>query len=208
VELTNIKRDFQLDAALKRFNDLKGTPEAEAPAAETTEAAAAAPVKDAIVPTEHKKGKVINPEHDIDTARSILDKIAADPNIINRSAADAGKPKSAPAAPTLPAAQPEPAKPAQPAVDPKDLKAGQFMLFKPGPGCEACGGASYQGRMGIYEVLEVDDAVSKMIVGRATSDDIQMAAVRAGMLTMQQDGFVKALQGRTTIEEILRVTRE
>ena len=66
----------------------------------------------------------------------------------------------------------------------------------------------YQGRMGIYEVLEVDEAISKMIVGRATSDDIQMAAVRAGMLTMQQDGFVKALQGKTTIEEILRVTRE
>ncbi len=62
--------------------------------------------------------------------------------------------------------------------------------------------------MGIYEVLEVDEAISKMIVGRATSDDIQMQAVRSGMLTMQQDGFVKALQGKTTIEEILRVTRE
>jgi type II secretory ATPase GspE/PulE/Tfp pilus assembly ATPase PilB-like protein len=211
VELSNIKRDFQLDAALKRFNDMKGSPEDNPPPPPTSSDAKAAPAE-AIVPSEHKKGKVINPEHDIETARSILDKIAADPNIINRSAADAGKPK--PVAQDLPkdAAKitpaPAPAKPAQPSVDPKDLKAGQFMLFKPGPGCEACGGASYQGRMGIYEVLEVDETVSKMIVGRATSDDIQMAAVRAGMLTMQQDGFVKALQGRTTIEEILRVTRE
>jgi len=207
-ELTNVKRDFQLDAALKRFNDLKGTPEAEP---EVLAAPVAAPVPAhvaAMGPSERKKGRVINPDHDIETAGSILDKIAADPNIINRSAADAGKPKTAPAA--APAAAPEaPATPAPtPSADPKDLKAGQFMLFKPGPGCEACGGMGYQGRMGIYEVLEVDEAISKMIVGRATSDDIQMAAVRAGMLTMQQDGFVKVLQGKTTIEEILRVTRE
>jgi type II secretory ATPase GspE/PulE/Tfp pilus assembly ATPase PilB-like protein len=203
VELTNVKRDFQLDAALKRFNDLKSAPE-QAPTA--TPAAPPPPTPTpAIVPSEHKKGRVITPEHDIDTAGSILDKIAADPNIINRSAADAGKAKNPPPAPVPEVA---PVTPTTPQVDPKDLKAGQFMLFKPGPGCETCGGAGYQGRMGIYEVLEVDEAISKMIVGRATADDIQLAAVRAGMLTMQQDGFVKALQGKTTIEEILRVTRE
>jgi len=61
--------------------------------------------------------------------------------------------------------------------------------------------------MGIYEVLEVTEMVQKMIVGHATADDIQMQAIRDGMLTMQQDGFVKALMGKTTIEEILRVTR-
>ncbi len=208
-ELTNVKRDFQLDAALKRFNDLKATPGA---APEPVAAPAAAPVVAQIVAppsSEHKKGRVINPEHDIEMANSILDKIAADPNIINRSAADAGKPKAAAAAPeaTAATATAAPAAPV-PAVDPENLKAGQFVLYKAGPGCEACGGMGYQGRMGIYEVLEVDEAISKMIVGRATSDDIQMAAVRAGMLTMQQDGFVKALQGKTTIEEILRVTRE
>ncbi len=209
-ELANVKRDFQLDAALKRFNDLKGTPGA-APETLPAPVASAAPSVAAMVPTEHKKGRVISPVHDIETARSILDKIAADPNIINRSAADAGKSKAAAAAPApiVAAANTAPAPVAPgPSADPKDLKSGQFMLYKPGPGCDACGGMGYQGRMGIYEVLEVDDAISKMIVGRATSDDIQMAAVRAGMLTMQQDGFVKALQGRTTIEEILRVTRE
>ena len=62
--------------------------------------------------------------------------------------------------------------------------------------------------MGIYEVLEVDEKMSKMIVNHATSDEIQMAAIQAGMLTMQQDGFLKALRGQTTVEEILRVTRE
>jgi type IV pilus assembly protein PilB len=211
-ELSNVKRDFQLDAALKRFNEIKGSPEAVAP----TPAPAPAPAPkatEAIVPTEHKKGRVINPDHDIETTKSILDKIAADPNIINRSAADAGKEKGGAAAqqpnPSLPPA-PAPAKaPApSPAPDPKSLKSGQFILYKPGPGCETCGGVGYQGRMGIYEVLEVDEQVSKMIVGHATADEIQMSAIRSGMLTMQQDGFVKALMGKTTIEEILRVTRE
>jgi len=229
-ELTNIKRDFQLDAALKRYNELKGTPGAAPPdplavkatAPVTAAPPAAAAVQDAIVPSEQKKkGRVINPEHDIETTKSILDKIAADPNIINRSAADAGKPAATPAAPTLPAAAASPATTAAPAAavaapapaaapppDAKNLKAGQFILFRPGPGCDNCTGIGYQGRMGIYEVLEVDEPINKMIVGHATADDIQMSAIRSGMLTMQQDGFVKVLMGRTTIEEILRVTRE
>jgi type IV pilus assembly protein PilB len=213
VELNNIKHDFQLDAALKRFNDLKGTTPASsepAPAAEAPLPAAEAGVQ----PTEHKKGKVITPDHDIETAKSILDKIAADPNIINRSAADASKgggavAQTAPAVklPEPKAPEPDPAQQGK-LPDPKGLKPGQFILYKPGPGCDNCGGGSFIGRMGIYEVLEIDDAVQKMIVGRATAEDIQMAAIRNGMLTMQQDGFVKALMGKTTIEEILRVTRE
>ncbi|HEY2003796.1 MAG TPA: GspE/PulE family protein [Candidatus Saccharimonadia bacterium] len=218
VELTNIKRDFQLDTALKRFNDMKGQPEpvpAKPDAPVTTPVPEAPP--EAIVPTERKKGKVINPEHDIDTAKSILDKIAADPNIINRSAADASKKLSEETGtqvtltvpiPQVAPAIPAPAPKAQPTVDPKDLKAGQFILYKSGPGCETCGGAGFMGRMGIYEVLEVDDPIQKMIVGHATAEDIQLSAVRAGMLTMQQDGFVKALMGKTTVEEVLRVTRE
>jgi len=213
VELTNVKRDFQLDAALKRFNEIKGVREATPqPSPVPVAATAPTPPPQVIIATEHKKGRVINPEHDIETTKSILDKIAADPNIINRSAADASKPATIPAVAPVAIAPPTPAPAAaaqpEPAPDPKNLKSGQFILYKPGPGCEACGGNAYFGRMGIYEVLEVDDPISKMIVGRGTSDDIQIAAVRAGMLTMQQDGFVKALMGKTTIEEILRVTRE
>jgi type II secretory ATPase GspE/PulE/Tfp pilus assembly ATPase PilB-like protein len=217
VELSNIKRDFQIEGALKRFNELKGTAEAVAPDPVPAAPVPAAPVPaakaEAIVGTEHKKGRVINPEHDIETTKSILDKIAADPNIINRSAADAGKPGAptavaalAPAA-TAPAPTPTPPVNTQGTPGPKDLKPGQFLLYKTGQGCETCGGGGYQGRMGIYEVLEVDNNIAKMIVGHATSDDIQMSAIRAGMLTMQQDGFVKALMGKTTIEEIMRVTR-
>ncbi len=224
VELTNIKRDFTLDAALKRFTEIKNTPEAIPDPVPQVAAAAERPkaIEEAIVPTEHKKGRVITPEHDIDPNKSILDRIAADPNIINRSAEDATNATKKPVAQQAPAVAvpvavkvaekvspaPPPAAPLLKAPDPKELKDGQFLLYKAGPGCEICGGNSYQGRMGIYEVLEIDQNVSKMIVGHATSDDIQMAAVRNGMLTMQQDGFVKALLGKTTVEEILRVTRE
>src|SRR6185369_5404748 len=64
VELTNIKRDFQLDAALKRFNELKGTPEAKvAPVAATTPGLPVVKEMDTISATEHKKGRVITPEH-------------------------------------------------------------------------------------------------------------------------------------------------
>jgi type IV pilus assembly protein PilB len=75
-------------------------------------------------------------------------------------------------------------------------------------GCETCGHSGYKGRMGIYEVLENSSDVQKLIVGNATSEVIQQQAVKEGMITMQLDGFIKALRGQTTIEEILRVTAE
>lgn len=75
-------------------------------------------------------------------------------------------------------------------------------------GCETCGHTGYKGRMGIYEVLANSSDIQKLIVGNATSDVIQQQAVKEGMITMQLDGFIKALRGQTTIEEILRVTAE
>lgn len=70
------------------------------------------------------------------------------------------------------------------------------------------GKTGYRGRMGIYEALPVSQAIQKMIVGNATSEQIQEQAVKEGMVTMQLDGLVKAILGMTSIEEILRVTRE
>lgn len=75
-------------------------------------------------------------------------------------------------------------------------------------GCDNCSHSGYKGRMGIYEVLENNQAIQKLIVSNATSDVIQNQAIKDGMLTMQMDGFIKALRGQTSIEEILRVTRE
>jgi type II secretory ATPase GspE/PulE/Tfp pilus assembly ATPase PilB-like protein len=62
--------------------------------------------------------------------------------------------------------------------------------------------------MGIYEVLDNSSVVQKMIVESETSENIQQAAIKEGMVTMQLDGLVKALRGQTTIEEVLRVTSQ
>ncbi len=66
----------------------------------------------------------------------------------------------------------------------------------------------YQGRCGIYEVLEVTETIKELIMKRASSDEIQKQAQQEGMLTMVEDGFIKAAQGITSIEEVLRVIAE
>lgn len=75
-------------------------------------------------------------------------------------------------------------------------------------GCENCSHSGYRGRIGVYEVLNISAEIQKLIVSNATSEDIQATAVKQGMIPMQTDGFIKALRGQTTIEEILRVTSE
>lgn len=75
-------------------------------------------------------------------------------------------------------------------------------------GCDSCNHVGYKGRVGIYEVLGSSPDIQKLIVANGTSEDIQNQAVKEGMVTMQIDGFVKALRGWTSIEEILRVTAE
>lgn len=75
-------------------------------------------------------------------------------------------------------------------------------------GCAACNHTGYKGRMGIYEVLANSSEVQRLIVSNSTSEAIQEQAIKEGMTTMQFDGFIKALRGQTSIEEILRVTSE
>lgn len=82
-----------------------------------------------------------------------------------------------------------------------------FWRAKEG-GCDACNHNGFKGRIGIYEVLGNSLEVQGMIVANATSEAIQEQAIKDGMVTMQMDGFVKALRGQTAVEEILRVTRE
>jgi type IV pilus assembly protein PilB len=66
----------------------------------------------------------------------------------------------------------------------------------------------YSGRAGIFEVMDVNSDIQKMIVAHATSSEIQRVAVAQGMITMRQDGYLKALSGITTIEEVNRVTSD
>lgn len=108
--------------------------------------------------------------------------------------------------------KPRSAKPSANAKASEELsstKSGVSRLFKAhADGCNNCNHTGYKGRIGIYEVLNNSTDVQSLIVANATSDTIQTTAIKGGMLTMQLDGFIKALRGETTIEEILRVTSE
>ncbi|MDH4329963.1 MAG: ATPase, T2SS/T4P/T4SS family [Candidatus Moranbacteria bacterium] len=74
-------------------------------------------------------------------------------------------------------------------------------------GCERCSDG-YKGRMGIYEVLEMDESIRKLVSQAAATEVIEKQAKENGMSTMVEDGFLKALQGITSVEEVLRVTKE
>jgi general secretion pathway protein E len=82
-----------------------------------------------------------------------------------------------------------------------------FRLYR-GRGCERCKRTGYRGRIGIYELLLIDETVKDLILARASSGEIKEAAIRAGMWTLRQDGWNKALEGFTTLEEVERVTHE
>lgn len=80
------------------------------------------------------------------------------------------------------------------------------MAFKKGKGCEACKGLGYKGRIGIFEVIAMTGAIEKLILtGSAAEVDLQQLAKDQGMLTMAQDGILKALDGLTTVEEVYSV---
>ncbi|PID33497.1 secretion system protein E [Candidatus Saccharibacteria bacterium] len=82
-------------------------------------------------------------------------------------------------------------------------------LWRANPeGCDDCNHVGFKGRIGIYEVLGISIPIQKMITANATSNDIQAQAISEGMVTMQSDGLIKAIRGVTTVEEVLRVTRE
>ena len=83
------------------------------------------------------------------------------------------------------------------------------MNFYKGAGCRKCSGEGYKGRIGIYEILEVTDKVADLIMKRSPAETfLKEAREEQGMVTMIQDGFMKAKTGITTLEEVFRVTME
>jgi len=89
----------------------------------------------------------------------------------------------------------------------KFTDAENIQLYK-AVGCEACGDIGYKGRQAIIEFLPMTDSIRKNIMGHEESGVIQQQAINDGMLTIYQDGIVKALAGVTTLDEVLRVTTE
>lgn len=77
-----------------------------------------------------------------------------------------------------------------------------------GKGCTECGGLGYLGRIGIYEVMSSSEKITRLILERKDEATIEKQAIMEGMITMKQDGYLKVLQGETTIEEVLRVAQE
>ena len=75
-------------------------------------------------------------------------------------------------------------------------------------GCAACGGSGYRGRIALTELLVVDEAIARLVLHRAEAQEIETAAIGAGMRTMLLDGAAKVAAGATTVEEVHRVTRE
>jgi type IV pilus assembly protein PilB len=78
--------------------------------------------------------------------------------------------------------------------------------LRKGPGCGFCAQTGYQGRLGLFEVVRVTRKMQELIVARATEVAVKEEAVAGGMRSMRADGLAKALAGRTTLEEVLRVT--
>ena len=81
------------------------------------------------------------------------------------------------------------------------------LLYRP-RGCAACGGSGYSGRLAVVELLVMGEAEARLVMTRAEARDIERSAVAGAMRTMLADGLAKARAGLTTLEEVLRVTRE
>lgn len=89
-----------------------------------------------------------------------------------------------------------------------NIKAPDNAVFYHGKGCRKCNNTGYLGRMGTLEVLLIDDKIREMIVKRQSSDDIKDYAISKSMSTLRDNAFKKALNGITTLEEVLRITTE
>jgi type II secretory ATPase GspE/PulE/Tfp pilus assembly ATPase PilB-like protein len=77
-----------------------------------------------------------------------------------------------------------------------------------GEGCAECANSGYLGRIGIFEVLPTTEKIGRLILEHAPASDIERQAIEEGMVTMKQDGYLKVLEGLTSLDEILRVAQE
>lgn len=90
---------------------------------------------------------------------------------------------------------------------PKANKAEKPIQLTKGEGCDECAHTGYLGRIAIFEVLKISHTINTMILKQVSSKEIETQAKLEGMITMQQDGYLKAIDGITTVEEIIRVSQ-
>lgn len=89
-------------------------------------------------------------------------------------------------------------------LDPALLK--DIKLYK-GKGCEKCNSLGYKGRVAVFEILSMDREVGQLVIQNAPAAQLEDQAKKGGMITLKQDGFIKVLQGITTLEEIYRIAQ-
>ena len=82
------------------------------------------------------------------------------------------------------------------------------IKFYRGKGCAKCMNTGYKGRIGIFELMIMDENIRKLTIAKAPHDEIRKQAVSSGMITLKQDGIEKVISGLTTVEEMLRATQE
>lgn len=83
----------------------------------------------------------------------------------------------------------------------------QSLKFYKGKGCDQCKNG-FKGRVAIFEVLDMSNAIEDLVIQKKPSSEILAEAIKEGMITMKQDGFIKAIKGLTTVDEVMRVTSE
>jgi type II secretory ATPase GspE/PulE/Tfp pilus assembly ATPase PilB-like protein len=77
-----------------------------------------------------------------------------------------------------------------------------------GEGCRICGNTGYVGRIAIFEVMPITEPIKILMLERGTDTKVREQARKEGMIAMKQDGLIKVLKGQTTLEEVIRVTKE
>jgi type IV pilus assembly protein PilB len=90
----------------------------------------------------------------------------------------------------------------------KEANGVETIYLYRGKGCQRCSDTGYKGRVGIFEVLTVTEKIGRMMMENVPDSEIAKVAIDEGMITVIQDGYLKALEGITTIEEVLRVSKE
>jgi len=95
-----------------------------------------------------------------------------------------------------------------PADAKKDLPKSDFEIYKPGEGCKDCNGKAYKGRIAVFETLAMTNELERIVLTNISEEELRKEAQRQGMLTMFQDGIIKVLAGKTSLEELLTVAQE
>jgi type IV pilus assembly protein PilB len=84
----------------------------------------------------------------------------------------------------------------------------ESLMFYRGKGCKRCNNSGYKGRIGVYETLEMTPEMAEIVINTVDTAAIKKQAEKQGMLTLVEDGFIKAVNGLTNLEEVMRVTKE